>query len=48
MPDSLNAHMRDVLEKQAIRAEVSGVNSDGLIIARLPAAKIPANGVNVS
>ena len=31
----------------AIRAEVAGVNSDGLIMARLPAARTPASGVKV-
>ena len=32
---------------RSIRSEQRGVNSLGLIIARLPAAKIPASGVNV-
>ena len=31
----------------AISAEVAGVYSDGLIIARLPAARTPASGVKV-
>ena len=31
----------------AIRSEVAGVNSDGLIIARLPAASTPASGAKV-
>src|SRR5215468_9288575 len=32
---------------RSISSEVRGVNSDGLIIARLPAANTPASGVNV-
>ena len=32
---------------RAISAEVAGVYSDGLIIARLPAASTPASGVKV-
>ena len=32
---------------RSIRSEQRGVNSLGLIIARLPAAKIPASGVKV-
>ena len=32
---------------RAISSEVRGVNSLGLIIARLPAAKMPASGVKV-
>ena len=37
----------DDQEAMDIKAEVAGVNSDGLIIARLPAASTPANGAKV-
>ncbi len=32
---------------RSISSEVRGVNSDGLIITRLPAAKMPASGEKV-